>query len=269
MRIAIEHRTRYRFTEPQARIVQLLRLTPCDTLDQTVVAWRIDVDRDARLRKSEDGYGNETTMLYAEGPLEELEVSVTGEVLTLASDGRVREAAEPLPPMFFLRTTQRTLPSAPLKAFARDAAGDTGAPLERLNRLNSVLHKRFRAVQPLRDQGITVAEAFESKQVSARDVAQMFTAAARVLEIPARYVSGYRHAEGSATAPHAWAEAHVEGEGWIAFDPSAGACADERYVRAAVALDASQAAPIAGHRVGAGEERLDVDVQVERLGGDA
>lgn len=67
MRIAIEHRTQYRFSEPQARIVQMLRLTPCDTQDQTVVSWLVGVDCDARLRDAGDGFGNSVTMLYAEG----------------------------------------------------------------------------------------------------------------------------------------------------------------------------------------------------------
>ena len=37
MRISVDHRTRYRFTKPHARIVQLLRMTPQDGIDQTVV----------------------------------------------------------------------------------------------------------------------------------------------------------------------------------------------------------------------------------------
>ncbi|MFX5510419.1 transglutaminase N-terminal domain-containing protein, partial [Acinetobacter baumannii] len=39
MRLAVDHRTVYRFTEPQARVVQLLRLTPADTDQQTIADW--------------------------------------------------------------------------------------------------------------------------------------------------------------------------------------------------------------------------------------
>ena len=89
MRIAVDHRTHYRFSEPQSRIVQMLRLTPSDTMDQTVVSWLIGVDCDARLRDAFDGFGNAVTMLYAEGPISTLDISVTGEVLTMEASGVV------------------------------------------------------------------------------------------------------------------------------------------------------------------------------------
>ncbi|RYD90607.1 MAG: transglutaminase family protein, partial [Sphingomonadales bacterium] len=95
MRIAIEHNTHYRFSEPQARLVQMLRLTPCDTQDQTVVNWHIGVDCDARLREATDGFGNAITMLYAEGPLAAIDITVIGEVLTNEATGVIRDAVDP------------------------------------------------------------------------------------------------------------------------------------------------------------------------------
>ncbi len=56
MRVSIDHRTRYRFTQPQDRLIQMLRLTPQDSTDQTFVNWHIGVDCDARLREARDGY---------------------------------------------------------------------------------------------------------------------------------------------------------------------------------------------------------------------
>jgi transglutaminase-like putative cysteine protease len=79
----------------------------------------------------------------------------------------------------------------------------------------------------------------------------MFIVAARSLGVPARYVSGYRAVDGYIAAPHAWAEAHVAGEGWLTFDPATGGATDETYIRVAVALDAAGAAPLAGPGLGA------------------
>ncbi|WP_302480072.1 transglutaminase N-terminal domain-containing protein, partial [Sphingomonas bacterium] len=98
MRLSVDHRTRYRFARPQGRIVQMLRLTPADSHDQTVAAWRIDVDCNARLRPGRDGFGNAATTLYAEGPLEGIEIAVSGEVVTSRSGGVLHGLAEPLPP---------------------------------------------------------------------------------------------------------------------------------------------------------------------------
>ncbi|KUY56797.1 transglutaminase family protein [Burkholderia sp. RF2-non_BP3] len=47
-------------------------------------------------------------------------------------------------------------------------------------------------------------------------------------------------------AGHAWAEAYVEGLGWVGFDPFMNRCPDERYVRIAVGLDARDAQPVTG-----------------------
>ena len=262
MRIAIDHRTRYRFSEPQARLVQMLRLTPCDTRDQTVVSWMISVDCDARMRDATDGFGNAVTMLYAEGPIEAIDISVTGEVLAIESGGVVHGSIEPLPPMLYLRATPRTTPGDGLPGFAAESVTGARDSLDRLHRLNAALHARFPCVPDAPDTGLTAAEAFESGRATSRDAAQMFIAAARGLEMPARYVSGYRIDGGAQSAPHAWAEAHVDGLGWVGFDPATGLSPDDGYVRVAVGLDAHGAASIAGTRIGFGDEKLDVALRV-------
>ncbi|MCR5872636.1 MULTISPECIES: transglutaminase N-terminal domain-containing protein [unclassified Sphingomonas] len=267
MRLAIDHHTRYRFSTPQQRLVQTLRLTPGDTHDQTVVDWRIDVDCDVRLRDAIDGFGNHVTMLYAEGPIAEIAINVAGQVLTVEAEGVVRGSNEPLPPQLFQRTTQRTTPNAELAALARDAAAG-GAALDQLHRWNLALAERFPEAKDLPDTGASAAEALLAEP-NARDLAHIFIAGAVSLGLPARYVSGYRQC-GEGTCPaHGWAEAWVEGLGWVGFDPSAGISPDANYVRMATALDFNGAAPVAGIRQGAGIEDLSVELQVEAMNGDA
>ena len=263
MRLSIDHRTRYRFSEPQARLVQLLRLTPQNTHDQTVAQWRIDVDHDARLRAGRDGFGNCVTMLYVEGPLDGIEIAVTGEVLTSHSDGVIHGASEPLPPPLFLRPTDATPASPAIAAFALDSGGADAR--ERLQRLNDSLHARFAVDRGRPLPGLSAAAAFERQSATPRDMAQMFAVAARSLGIPARYVSGYSRVGGDhRPTPHGWVEAFVDGTGWIGFDPCSGETPGEDYVRVAAALDAAGATPVAGSRLGEGQEILDVDVSVVR-----
>jgi len=270
MRVSVDHRTRYHFTSPQDRLIQMLRLTPQDSADQTVVNWHIGVDCDARLRESRDGFGNRVTMLYAEGPIEGIEITVSGEVLTAGDAGVVRGVVEPLPPALFLRVTDRTGLSHSMREFAAGIDGADGDRIARLHTLNSRLHARFTLREEASDTGLTAEAAFQADHACPRDFAHMFIALARSEGIPARYVSGYHtRGDGDGHAPHAWAEAHVDDLGWVAFDPSRGLSADASYVRVAVALDAGGAAPVAGMRIGRGAERLDVDVQVEELTGDA
>lgn len=254
MRLAVDHRATYRFPAPRSRLTHLLRMTPDGTHDQSVIGWDVHVDCDARLREGRDGWGNRTTMLYVEGPIDRIEIVVSGEVLTSASNGIVRGAQEPLPPSVFLRATPLTLADAAIVDFAR-GIGETD-PVARLHAVNLALHRRFAPDAAPPTPGRTASEAFAEPAACARDRAQMFLAAARALGIPARYVAGYAAGQGAAAprlGPHAWVEAHVAGLGWIAFDPMTGLSADEAYVRVAVALDSAGAAPVAGNLLGEGE----------------
>ena len=262
MRLSIDHRTVYRFSAPQGRLVQMLRLTPENTHDQTIASWRIDVDCDARMRDGRDGFGNAVTMLYVEGPIDGLTITVHGAVLTSHSSGMIQGTHEPLPPAVFLRDTAATPRDPAIGDFAIDASAGMGA-LAGLHAVNRALNDRFVLDGGRGDPTIDAATAFGREQATARDLAQIFAVAARSLNVPARYVSGYRLAQGEhQPTPHGWAEAHVEGFGWVAFDPSTGQCPEEDHVRVAVALDAAGAAPVAGSRLGVGAEILDVDVVV-------
>lgn len=262
MRLSIDHRTVYAFTAPQGRIVQLLRMTPSDTHDQTVADWQIAVDCDSRMTQHRDGFGNATTMLYCEGAIERIELVVSGEVVTSSSHGVLRGATECLPSRFFLRTTPTTAADQAITSFASEASG--GRDLAALHRLNTAVRERFADDCGRPEAGRTAAEAFALGALTPRDMAHVFIAAARAAGAPARYVTGYCDLTGDhRPTPHGWAEAHVDDIGWVAFDPWLGRSPEEHHVRVAIALDAGGASPVAGSRLGDGVERLEVDVTVQ------
>lgn len=257
MRLTIDHRTRYRFSEPQARIVQLLRVTPQDHDGQTIASWRIDVDQDCRLREGTDGFGNSTTMLYIDGPVADFEIAVHGEVLTEPRRGIVAGTPNPLPALLFKRQTALTKPDDAIEALARTASSPEA--------LNRIVHERIRLKTGRPVLGRTAAQTLAEGQGTPRDITHLFVSAARVSGHPARFVSGHclTCTDGPAARPHSWAEVMIEGQGWMAFDPCFGTHAETDYVRVAAGLDASDATPISGARDGGGIEMLDVDVEVE------
>jgi transglutaminase-like putative cysteine protease len=63
-------------------------------------------------------------------------------------------------------------------------------------------------------------------------------------------------------ATHAWAEAYVDGLGWVGFDIANGISPDERYVRVATARDYRGAAPVLGISYGAVTRDVAVEVLV-------
>lgn len=263
MRLSVDHHTTYIFTEPQARLVQLLRMTPSNSHDQTVADWHIAVDCDARMSDHVDGFGNATTMLYVEGPVERIEIAVTGEVVTSNAAGILHGSHEVLPARTFLRTTPTTLADEAIAAFAREAAGDGEADLAALHRLNVAVGERFAWDKCRPEPGLSAADAFGRERLTARDQAQILVAAARAIDVPARYVTGYCDLGGGhRPTPHGWAELWLAQYGWIGFDPTLQLSPEESHVRVAAALDAAGSSPVAGSRLGEGEERMEVDVQV-------
>ena len=84
--------------------------------------------------------------------------------------------------------------------------------------------------------------------------------------VPARYVSGYLYMDGTEqqVASHAWADAHVDGLGWVGFDCANRMCPDDRYARIAHGRDYTEAGPVSGIRFGHAEETLAVNINVEQ-----
>lgn len=226
MRIAIDHVWAVDFGFELSHAVLALRVTPEDGHGQTVASWRIWPDCNARLKTGRDGYGNVLTMIYAEGPFDRCEVHVSGEVFTGPSSGILAAShPEPLPPPLFLRAPVAATDAPDLAALAIEASEGAGG-IDRLHLLNVALHKR-------------------AGEVEKGGLVEMFVAAARRLDVPARCVSGYL-VEGEGSTPHYWAEAFVADIGWIGFDPSTGLSAGEDHARVASALDLAGVAAITG-----------------------
>ncbi|ARS26609.1 transglutaminase family protein [Sphingomonas sp. KC8] len=266
MRLYIHHRTDYRFSEPQARVVQLLRLTPNSHVGQTIVDWRVDVDRNARLRPGRDGFGNETAMLYVDGPVTSVSLTVTGEVLTEDRAGMVTGTIETLPPPLYARSTPLTTANEAMRALAMEVAAADVAPFDRAHRLMALIHRRIRFDRDRRHSVRNAVAAFGEGAGNASDIAHIHLATARQLGLPGRYVSGHvlrpAHQHEWHQAAHAWVELHIPEFGWIAFDATADRCPDDRYVRVAIGLDYRDAAPVSGTRTGGGSEIMDVGVRV-------
>ena len=270
MHLSIDYRTDYRFTQPQTRVIQMLRVTPASHAGQTIVGWTLDVDCDARLRSQVDGYGNKVTMLYVPGPVDHVSVNVSGEVFTDDTAGVIRDAPEPLPAAVFLRSTPLSAPSRGIRTLAKQLLDLEKEELSRLHLLNRELNRSLAF-----DTGATMvdtdaATAFDAGHGVCQDFSHIFLAAARLMGTPARYISGHLYRRDGAEqqpAAHAWVEAHVEGFGWIGFDPTNGISADDAYIRVAAGLDYAGAAPLSGARTGGGGESLDVEVRVRMAQG--
>lgn len=272
MRLTVEHQTIYTYGRPARYAIQALRLTPPDLAAQRVISWRIEVEPTTHLVPLTDGFGNRVHQLTLDRDHDRLAVTVRGIVETTDTAGVVgSDLPDTLSPEVFLRETPLTTADDALKAIADEVrpvleAEGAVAAMHAVLRLTA---GRVAYVKGATDARTTAAEALAHGRGVCQDHAHVFITLVRELGIPARYVSGYLspndddHAENPGSeASHAWAEAWLDGLGWVGFDPSNGISPTGSYIRLAHGLDYLDAAPVRGIRIAGDEEHLAVRVHV-------
>jgi transglutaminase-like putative cysteine protease len=268
--LSIRHTTHYAFTRPVVHALQRLRLTPKETQGQRIIDWRMSFDNAQAELEYDDQHFNHVTLIGLTPGANEVTVTCEGTVETEDNAGVIGRHSGHLPLWSFLRQTPRTRPGAKLRALLREAQGaGTGgageAPLDFLHSLSALIRERITYEAGRTNSTTTAEEAAGHGYGVCQDHAHVFIGAARAGGIPARYVSGYLLMDDriQQEATHAWAEAHVEGLGWVGFDVSNGISPDPRYVRVATGSDYRDAAPVTGISIGAADEVLTVGLTVE------
>lgn len=269
MRIQIHHETTYRFEMPAAYSVQALRLKPIETGTQKLIRWKLVFPSTASWTESQDAYGNVLHMLYVSRPHDLVTISAVGEVETIDSNGVLSGVSERFGPEFYLRVTPLTTFNDAIDELAMGArARSDGSDLDIAHRLMQAVREAIDYRVGETDTRTNAAQALEQGFGVCQDHTHVFLSAARRIGLPARYVSGYLKTspDGEHDAGHAWAEAYIDGLGWVGFDVANRICPTEAYVRVATGLDYLDAAPVRGYRRGGGEERLDVRLKVGDAG---
>ena len=268
MKLNVTHTTRYKFDHPVRGVVQSLRLWPADCASQKLLSW--DVTTDGALRGAEftDGAGDRTALASWRGPIEDVTVAVIGSVETTDLFGVLRGHREKGPASLYLRSTRHTRADQALK----DLSGDTleglqsATCLEQAHALSSAVSAEIAYLPGETRAHTTAAEALAGGKGVCQDQTHALIALAHVAGIPARYVTGYLHADEDGSgheASHAWAELYVPDLGWVGFDAANRCCPDERYIRLGSGYDAQDAAPIRGVvQDSSPEEHLEVSVTV-------
>jgi len=263
MRLSIRHTTRYRFDHPASYGLQQLRKTPKSSHNQRVIHWETVIEGGRKELSYEDHHHNVVELISFERDTTELLVTSRGEVEVDETHGVVGPHLGPSPLWLYRRATPRTKVGPGLRALLRETAGEEGE-LARLHALNAAIHEAVRYEVGASEPDWSAEDALAAGRGVCQDHTHVMIAAARELGLPARYVSGYLLLDDriEQDAMHAWAEVHVEGLGWVGFDPANEMSPDERYIRVATGLDYSDAAPVTGTRIGGLGESLAVAIEV-------
>lgn len=267
IRLRIRHTTTYDYDQPVPYALQQVRLTPKSHASQKVLHWSTTVTGGRKEVSFEDSHRNWVDLISFTPGTRSITVTSAGEVEMRDTQGVVGAQGGFMPLWMFLRPTPLTRAGTGTRKLVTGVQAATGpgdTVLARMHALMAAISAQVTYETGASNVSYSAEDTLAAGHGVCQDMAHVFVTAARAMNVPARYVSGYLMMNDRIVqdATHAWAEAHVSDIGWVGFDPSNGISPDTRYVRMATGLDYAEAAPVAGTRFGGAAERLSVSVEV-------
>lgn len=265
MILHINHTTTYRYDAPVDYGLQQLRMTPKKRDGQELVSWEIEIEGGKKELSFSDHHANIVDLISLSPGKQETIIRCSGTVEVTGNAGIIGAHRGFTKLDFFRQATALTQPGTKVRALTDELGDDFETEIARGHALSALILKHMPYESGRTGTETTAEGALTIGAGVCQDHAHVFITAMRSLGYPARYVSGYLmmndHEDQDAT--HAWAEAHMEGLGWVGFDVSNGYSPDERYVRVATGFDYSDASPVSGIRYGPSAETMTVQLQVQ------
>jgi transglutaminase-like putative cysteine protease len=288
MRYRVVHRSCYQYASPVTVSHHLAHLAPRALPTQLCPWHRLEISPVPVARSTfADAHGNLTTYFEVEGAHDSLTVTSTSFVevrpsiprdpastpawdeITRACDAEKLNAdaaagefrfASPMVPL-----------GRPFADYARPSFPSGKPVLACVSDFIARMHAEFRFDTRATDVATPVAEVLAKRAGVCQDFAHLALACLRSLGLPARYVSGYletlpppgQEKLVGADASHAWIAVYCGGEaGWIDADPTNNLLPGSRHVTVAWGRDFSDVSPLRGVTIGAGDQSLEVSVDV-------
>ena len=301
LKVALTHRTRYRYDKLVTLHPQLVRLRPAPHARTPIESYGLRITpKDHFLNWQQDPFGNYLARLVFPERTTEFEVTVdlVADLSPVNPFDFFLDETAAFSPFSYDDDTKKDLapylePVAGGPLFEALVAREEAEWLSRADRKGEEDGLRtndfFVSVNQRLEQAIayttrmepgvqTPEETLEKALGSCRDSAWLLVALMRRLGVAARFVSGYliqlKADEPSLEGPsgpaedftdlHAWAEVYAPGAGWIGLDPTSGLFAAEGHIPLAATPAPQTAAAISGSHEPA-EVEFDFDMSVTRI----
>ncbi len=274
IRVALHHRTSYRFDRRVNLAPHEIRLRPAPHTRTPVLGYSLSISPDKHfINWQQDPYGNWLARVVFPEPSEHLEIVVdlTADLTVINPfDFFVEPYAEHYPFAYSgvlakeLIPFLETAPTGPRLAAWLDAFRRSIRPgestVQLLVRLNQQLQQQIRYLVRMEPGVQAPDDTLAQASGSCRDSGWLLVQIARHLGLASRFASGYliqlvadqKPLDGPAgtdrdfTDLHAWAEIYLPGAGWIGLDPTSGLMAGEGHIPLACTADPGSAAPVIG-----------------------
>jgi len=272
IRVAINHKTEYRYDRPVSLSPHVFRLRPAVHCRTPVESYSLNISpNDHFINWQQDPFGNFLARVVFPDKVTKLciEVDLVADMTVINPfDFFVEEYAEKFPFKYDTQLKKELVPymelveSGPL---LRDWVGQVDRRerpiIDFLVDLNQALQRQI-TYQIRMEPGVqTCEQTLEKASGSCRDSGWLLVQILRQLGLAARFVSGYlvqltpdqKSLDGPSgpeqdfTDLHAWCEVYVPGAGWLGLDPTSGLFAGEGHIPLACTPAPISAAPVTGY----------------------
>ncbi len=278
-RLRVVHTTQVTYTEPVRNSFNEVRMTPLTLPTQVTLESRVSAGVGVPIWTYCDYWGTYVSVFDIAEAHQDLAVRAEATVETDQAFRYARPA--PLPweairaragtsrLLEFLLPTPLTTVTPAVAAAVTDAVRGAD-PVEAAEEIGARVRSRVGYVAGATGVRTSAQEAWDQGQGVCQDMAHVTVALLRAVGLPARYVSGYLHADPSAEPgqvavgeSHAWVE-YWTGS-WHACDPTSGALVRERHIMVARGRDYADIPPLKGIYHGAPASAQHITVEVSRL----
>ncbi len=271
IRVAVNHKTEYKFDRPVAVSPHVVRLRPAPHCRTRIEAYSLGVEpKNHFINWQQDPFGNYLARLVFPDRAKCLtfEVDLVAEMTVVNPfDFFLEEYADRYPfqyPPELRRDLEHYLEVTEQGPRLRDWLSEVGrsdqATVPFLVELNARLQRDIGYVVRFEAGVQACDDTLDKGTGSCRDSGWLLVQILRHLGLAARFVSGYliqlsadvKSLDGPSgpeqdfTDLHAWAEVYLPGAGWVGLDPTSGLFAGEGHIPLACTPQPSSAAPVSG-----------------------
>jgi uncharacterized protein (DUF2126 family)/transglutaminase-like putative cysteine protease len=287
-RVALSHKTHYRYDRPTWLSPQIIRLRPAAQCRTPILAYALSIAPKRHfINWQQDPFGNFLARVVIPDATEAFTATVdlVADMTSINPfDFFVEDDAARWPFAYsatLLGELEPYLAVPPREPLLESyAAGIDASPRTTIDFICALNRRLARdivyRVRP--EAGVqSASETLAGRSGSCRDSGWLLVQLLRRMGLAARFVSGYlvelkgeapREPAGSpgedVAALHAWAEVFIPGAGWIGLDPTSGLVAGEGHIPLAATPSPTSAAPISGTH-GAAKVNMSVAMELVRL----